>query len=82
MDECAGLDALITNRVWSAMHLDPATTLHDVRWGEHYKGDGIDDFVWVFQISGACRPRTFSADTRKPSASASLPCTSGWAAAR
>ena len=53
VDECAGLDALVTNRVWAAMHLDPATTLHDVRWGEHYTGDGIDDFVWVFQISGA-----------------------------
>lgn len=53
VDECAGLDALITNRIWTAMGLDPATTLHDVRWGEHYKGDGIDDFVWVFQISGA-----------------------------
>ncbi|HEY0308105.1 MAG TPA: fucose isomerase [Acidobacteriaceae bacterium] len=53
VDECAGLDLLITNRVWNAMHLDPATTLHDVRWGEYYIGQGIDDFVWVFQISGA-----------------------------
>ncbi len=53
VDECAGLDSLVTNRVWSAMGLDPATTLHDVRWGEHYQGEGIDDFVWVFQISGA-----------------------------
>ncbi len=53
VDECAGLDMLVTNRVWTAMGLDPATTLHDVRWGEHYTGDGIDDFVWVFQISGA-----------------------------
>jgi hypothetical protein len=53
VDECAGLDAIITNRVWKAMHFDPSTTLHDVRWGEHYKGEGIDDFVWVFQISGA-----------------------------
>jgi hypothetical protein len=53
VDECAGLDAVITNRVLTAMHLDPATTLHDVRWGEHYKGQGVDDFVWVFQISGA-----------------------------
>ncbi|HUB51949.1 MAG TPA: hypothetical protein VL986_07375 [Terracidiphilus sp.] len=53
VDECAGLDALVTNRVWSAMRLDPATTLHDVRWGEHYSGDGIDDFIWLFQISGA-----------------------------
>jgi hypothetical protein len=52
-DEGAGLDALITNRVWKAMGLDPATTLHDLRWGEHYSGDGLDDFVWVFLISGA-----------------------------
>ena len=53
VDECAGLDALTTNRVWTAMRLDPATTLHDVRWGEHYSGGDIDEFVWVFQISGA-----------------------------
>ena len=36
VDECAGVDALITNRVWCALGLDPSTTLHDVRWGEHY----------------------------------------------
>ena len=52
-DECAGLDLLVTNKVWTAMQLDPASTLHDVRWGERYTGNGIDDFVWVFQISGA-----------------------------
>jgi len=49
VDECVGLDQIFTNRVWTAMHMDPATTLHDVRWGEEYKGE----FVWVFQISGA-----------------------------
>jgi hypothetical protein len=49
VDECAGLDAVVTNRVLTAMGLDPATTLHDVRWGEEYDGE----FVWVFQISGA-----------------------------
>jgi L-fucose isomerase-like protein len=53
VDEGAGVDALVTNRVWTAMGLDPATTLHDVRWGRHYKNDRIDDFVWVFEISGA-----------------------------
>jgi hypothetical protein len=56
VDECAGVDAIITNRVLTAMGLDPATTLHDVRWGEHYQGHGIDDFVWVYQISGAVPP--------------------------
>lgn len=60
VDECAGLDALVTNRVWTAMGLDPATTLHDVRWGEHYSGEGIDDFVWLFQISGAAPASHFT----------------------
>lgn len=53
VDECAGVDALVTNRCWKALGFDPSTTLHDVRWGEDYKGDGVDDFVWVLQISGA-----------------------------
>jgi hypothetical protein len=58
VDECAGVDAVVTNRVWTAMGFDPATTLHDVRWGEHYSGaspsgEAIDEFVWLFQISGA-----------------------------
>src|SRR5690606_19253414 len=53
VDECAGLDALVTYRIWKAMGLMPDSTLHDLRWGEHYKGNGIDDFVWVFMISGA-----------------------------
>jgi hypothetical protein len=53
VDECVGVDAVVTNRVWSAMGLDPATTLHDVRWGERYTAKGFDEFVWLFQISGA-----------------------------
>ncbi len=53
VDECAGLDALVTNRVWTAMSLDPATTLHDLRYGEWYEDETVNDFVWVFEISGA-----------------------------
>ncbi len=49
VDEGAAVDSLVTNRIWTAMGLDPATTLHDIRWGEQYG----DDFVWVFEISGA-----------------------------
>jgi hypothetical protein len=56
VDEGAAVDALVTNRVWTAMGLDPATTLHDVRWGRHYKDNRIDDFVWVFEISGSVPP--------------------------
>ena len=36
-DEGVAVDALVTNRVWTAMGLDPATTLHDVRWGEEFE---------------------------------------------
>jgi hypothetical protein len=60
VDEGAGVDALVTNRVWTTMGLDPATTLHDIRWGRHYKDEHIDDFVWVFEISGAVPPSHFA----------------------
>lgn len=60
VDEGAGVDTLVTNRVWTAMGMDPATTLHDVRWGRHFKSNTIDDFVWVFEISGAVPPSHFS----------------------
>ena len=53
VDECAGVDALLTNRVWSGMGLDPSTTLHDVRWGAPVEESGVSGFVWVFEISGA-----------------------------
>jgi hypothetical protein len=55
-DECCGLDALVTNRLWRELGFAPETTLHDIRWGQHFKGDGIDDYVWVFLISGAVPP--------------------------
>ena len=53
VDECAGLDALATNRVWTRLGYDPETTLHDVRYGEAYNGE----FVWVFEISGSVPPQ-------------------------
>lgn len=53
VDECAGIDAVITNRCWRALGFDPSTTLHDVRWGETYFNGGHDEFVWLWQISGA-----------------------------
>jgi hypothetical protein len=52
VDECAGLDALVTNRVWTRLGYDPETTLHDVRYGETYNGE----FIWVFEISGSVPP--------------------------
>jgi len=55
-DECAGLDALITNRVQTALDLPPETTLHDVRWGDRDQSGSTADYVWVFMISGAAPP--------------------------
>ncbi len=67
VDECAGLDALVTYRLWRKLGYAPETTLHDLRWGRYYKGpgqyangkEGVDDYVWVFQISGAVPPAHF-----------------------
>jgi hypothetical protein len=59
VDECAGLDALITNRVWRHLDLAPETTLHDVRYGEEFQVNGQGEFVWVFEISGSAPPAHF-----------------------
>ena len=59
VDECAGLDALVTYRLWRRLGFPPENTLHDLRWGRHYEGDGVNDFVWVFEISGAAPPAHF-----------------------
>ena len=56
VDECAGLDGLLTYRLWRKLGFEPENTLHDLRWARHFKGDGIDDYVWVFEISGAIPP--------------------------
>jgi hypothetical protein len=59
VDECAGLDALVTYGLWRRLGFPAETTLHDLRWGRRYLGDGVDDYVWVFMISGAAPPAHF-----------------------
>ncbi len=59
VDECAGLDGLVTHRIWRELGLPPENTLHDLRWGRHYKDDTLDAYVWVFLISGAAPPAHF-----------------------
>jgi L-fucose isomerase-like protein len=68
VDECAGLDGLITYKLWRALGYDPENTLHDIRWGRPYKGPGknvdgeeafLDEYVWVFEISGGAPPKHF-----------------------
>lgn len=56
VDECAGIDGLLTYRLWQKLGMPGENTLHDLRWGENFKSDRIDDFVWVFEISGAAPP--------------------------
>ena len=68
VDECAGIDALVTNRIWNTLGFSPETTLHDLRYGEPYNGE----FVWVFEISGAVPP-AHNADGYKGSVSERQP---------
>ncbi len=56
VDEGVALDALVTNRVWTALGLSPETTLHDVRYGEDYDGR----FIWTLEISGSVPPAHFA----------------------
>jgi hypothetical protein len=56
VDECAGLDGLVTYHLWRKLGFAPENTLHDIRWGQSYKSNGVNEFVWVFLISGAVPP--------------------------
>lgn len=67
VDECAGLDGLVTYHLWNELGLPPENTLHDLRWGRHYTGPSasakngtLDAYVWVFLISGAAPPAHFT----------------------
>ena len=58
VDECAGVDGFLTDITWRALDIDPSNTLHDVRWGAPVRDNGVDEFVWVFEISGAAPAAT------------------------
>ncbi|MEE3920318.1 hypothetical protein V2I01_25345 [Micromonospora sp. BRA006-A] len=77
VDEGVAVDSLVTNRIWTAMGLDPATTLHDIRWGSSTASTS----------SGSSRspvrcPRRTTAATTGHTACVSRRCTSRSAAAR
>jgi hypothetical protein len=59
VDECAGLDGLMTYRVHLAMGQPVENTLHDLRWGDWDRSGSVDDYVWVFLISGSAPPAHF-----------------------
>lgn len=59
VDECAGLDGLMTYRVHRAMGQPVENTLHDLRWGDWDASGSTDQYVWVFLISGSAPPAHF-----------------------
>jgi len=59
VDECAGLDGLITYRLHKAMGQPVENTLHDLRWGDWDQSKTTDEYVWVFEISGSAPPSHF-----------------------
>lgn len=59
VDECAGLDGLMTYRVHSAMNQPVENTLHDLRWGDWDQSGTTNEYVWVFLISGSAPPAHF-----------------------
>ena len=56
VDECAGLDGLLTYRVHKALGQPVENTLHDLRWGDYDQSGTTSDYVWVFLISGSAPP--------------------------
>ena len=59
VDECAGLDGLLTYRVQTRLGQPLESTLHDIRWGAEDPTGTTADYVWVFLISGAAPPAHF-----------------------
>lgn len=64
VDECAGLDGLMTYRVHKAMGQPVENTLHDVRWGDWDQSGTTSDYVWVLLISGSAPPAHFTGGWR------------------
>ncbi len=56
VDECAGLDGILTNRVHAALGQPVENTLHDLRWGDWDRSGTTSEYVWVFLISGSAPP--------------------------
>ncbi|MCS7034335.1 MAG: fucose isomerase, partial [Phycisphaerae bacterium] len=59
VDECAGLDGLMTFRVHKALKQPVENTLHDLRWGDWDQSGTTREYVWVFEISGSAPPSHF-----------------------
>jgi len=56
VDECAAVDALLTLAVNQALNQPLESTLHDLRWGDFDPTGTVEEYVWVFEISGGAPP--------------------------
>ena len=62
VDECAGVDALVTNGLWKRLGFSPETTLHDVRWGRAFRSASTSS-CGCWRSRARCRPPTSTAGT-------------------
>ena len=67
VDECAGLDGLVTYQLWRRLGFAPENTLHDLRWARQYRDENLNAYVWVLEISGAVPPAHFARGWRDAS---------------
>ena len=56
VDECAGLDGLVTNRVWTRAGLSLREHAARCPLRRSRTGERHEEYVWVFEISGAVPP--------------------------
>ncbi|MCU0317581.1 MAG: hypothetical protein MUC92_13430 [Fimbriimonadaceae bacterium] len=56
VDECAGVDGLMTALVHEHLGQPVENTLHDLRWADADRSGTTDEMVWVLEISGAAPP--------------------------
>ena len=59
VDECSGVDAILTVKVQEALRQPVENTLHDVRWADWDRSGTTGEYVWVFEISGSVPPSHF-----------------------
>ena len=59
VDECAGLDGVITYQLWRQLGYPPENTLHDLRWGRQFTDKTLDAYVWSVPHFGRRAGRAF-----------------------
>ena len=58
-DEGAGLDGLVTCRLWRELGYAPETAAYGLRWGRDYRDETTDAYVWTLLGHGSTPPAHF-----------------------